>query len=133
MLVSPQWIRNAKKLKTSINVFFAEDRGLKPIFSKVVGCKFADDSSVDINWRCGMNSGSNVIFTKISNLINVVLTSVNTTDKLGSFSVPTTRVERPTGSYYWIRNGHDIEEATADRVSNNRGKSDYIKKMILKL
>ena len=35
--VSPQLIRNAQKLKTSINGFVAEDRGLKKIFSKVVG------------------------------------------------------------------------------------------------
>ena len=35
--VSLQWIKNSDKLKTSIGVFFAEDRGLKHILSNVVG------------------------------------------------------------------------------------------------
>ena len=60
---SIQWIRNAKKIKTSIDDFFAEDRGIKPIFSKVVGCKFAENCSVDITSHCGINFGSNTVFT----------------------------------------------------------------------
>ena len=92
--VSPQWIRNAKKLKTSIDGCFAEDRGIKPIFSKVVGCNFAFDFSADINLRCGMNFRSNDVLTQNPNFINLGIASVNTTDKLGYVSVPTTRVRR---------------------------------------
>ena len=54
--------------------------------------------------------------------------SVNTTDKLGSVSVPTTRVGRLTSSSNWIQHGHDIEEAKADRVSKTKANRYYILK-----
>ena len=105
---------------------FAEDRGLEPIFSEVVGWKFSDDSSDDVNSRCGVNFGSNAVFTRKPNFIKLGLASVNTTDKLGSISVPTTRVVRPTRGSKWIQHGHDIEEATLDRMRKTRANSDYI-------
>ena len=73
-----------------------------------------------------MNFGSNAIFTPNPNSINLGIASVNTTNKLGSFSIPTTRFISTASSYNWIRHGHDIEEATADRVSETRSNSDYI-------
>ena len=130
---SPQWIRNAKKLKTSIDRFFAEDRCLKPIFSKVVGCKFAPVPSLDINSSCGMNLGSNAVFTLNPNIINLGIASFNTKDKLGSVSAATTRVGRPTSSFEGIWHVHDIEEATADRVIKTRANINYILKSDLKL
>ena len=78
--VSLQWIRNAEKLKTSINGFFAEDRFLTPNFSKVVGCKFTDESSVDVNSCCGTNFRSNAVFIPNTNFINLGITSINTTN-----------------------------------------------------
>ena len=44
----------------------------------------------------------------------------------GSGSIPTTRGVSPTSSSDWIRHGHDIEEAIADRLSKTRANSDYI-------
>ena len=90
--VSPQWIRNAKKLKTSIDGFFAEDRVNKPIFSKVVGCSFAFDFSANANLRCGMNFRSNDVLTQNPNFITLRIASVNAMDKLGYVSVRTTSV-----------------------------------------
>ena len=107
---------------------FAEDKGLKPIFSNVVGCKFSDKFSIDVKLRCGMNFGSNVVFTQNPNFINPGLAYVNTTDKLGSISVPATRDRRPTSSCNWIRHVHNIKGATVDRVSETRSNIDYIKK-----
>ena len=126
--VSPQWISNSKKLKTSINGFFAQERGFKPICSKLVGCKFSDNSSVNVNLRCEMNFVSNAVFTQNPNFINIRLVSVNTIYKLGSVSVPTTRVVRPTSSSDCIRHGHYIEETTADIVSKTIANSNYILK-----
>ena len=123
--ITPLWTRNAEKLKTSIDGFFADDRVLKPIFSNVVGCKFADNCIVNVNLPCRMNSGSNVVFTQNPNFINLGIASVNTTDKLGSIRNPTTRVGRPTSRSNRIRHGHDIEEATSDRVSETRSHSEY--------
>ena len=80
-----------------------------------------------------MNFGDNAVFTQNPNSINLGLAPVNTTDKLGSIIAPTTRVGRPVSSSDCIRHGHDIEEATADRVSETRENIDYILKVILKL
>ena len=113
--VSHQWIKSAEKLKTSIDGFFAEDRGLKHIFSKIIGCNFAYNSSINVNSHCRMKSRSNAIFTQNPNFINLGNPSVNTTDKLGSVSVPTTRLSS-TDVSVWIWKIHDIEEATEDRV-----------------
>ena len=67
-----------------------------------------------------MNLGSNAVFTQNPNFVNLGLAFVNTTDKLGSVTVPTTRVGRPTSSSNWILHGNDIEEATADIVSKTK-------------
>ena len=75
-----------------------------------------------------MNFGSNAVFTQNPNFINLGLTSVNTTNKLGYVSVPTTRVRRPKISSDGIRHGHNTEEATADRVRETIANSDYILK-----
>ena len=64
-----------------------------------------------------MNFGSNVLFNPNPNFINLGIASANKTDKLGSVSVPTTRVGRPTSSFDWIWHGNYIEESTSDRVS----------------
>ena len=88
--VSPQWIRNADKLKTSTNGPFVEDRGPKPIFSKVLGCKFAPVFSVSVNSRCGMNFRSNAVFILNPSFIDLGIASINRTYKLESFSVTTT-------------------------------------------
>ena len=124
----PQWISKAKKLKTSINYFFAENRGPKPSFSKVVGCKDTADPRVDVNSRCGMNFGSDFVVTPNQNFVDFGIASVNTTDKLGSVSVPTTRVGIPKNSSDWLQQRHDFEEATADRVSETKENINYIKK-----
>ena len=75
-----------------------------------------------------MNSGSNVVFAQNPNFISLGIASVNTTDKLGSISNPTTRFRRSTRSSDWIHHGHDIEEATEYRVSETIANIDYILK-----
>ena len=75
-----------------------------------------------------MNFGSDLVVTQNQNFVNFGLASVNTTDKLGSVSIPTARVGRPKNSSDWLRQGHDFGEATATRVSETKENSDYIKK-----
>ena len=53
------------------------------------------------------------------------LLPVNTTDKLRSVIVPTTRVGGPTNGYNWFQSRHGIEEATADRVSKTKANNNY--------
>ena len=47
--VSSQYIRIPRNSKLLLMDFSTEDRGIKTIFSKVVGFKLADDSRVDVN------------------------------------------------------------------------------------
>ena len=77
-----------------------------------------------------MNFGSDTVVTPNPKFVKFGLASVNTTDKLGSISVPTTRVGSPTNSSDWRWKGHDIEEATADRVSE-KNQTETIKKKVL--
>ena len=99
------------------NGFFDKHRDPTPVISKVVGCKITDNSIADVNSLCQMNLRSDTVFTQNPNFVNFGLATVNTTDKLGSISVPTTRVRRIKNGSNWIRHGNDIDEVTADKVS----------------
>ena len=57
--------------------------------------------------------------------MNFGLSSVNTTDELGSVFVSTTRVGSPTDGSNCIPPGNDISEATADRVIKTNAKNHY--------
>ena len=57
--------------------------------------------------------------------MNFGLSPINTTDKLGFVINPTTRVERPTNGSNWLQPGHDIYEATADRLSKKKSNNHY--------
>ena len=57
--------------------------------------------------------------------MNLGLSSVYTTDKLGSVIVPTTIVGRPINGSKWIQPGYDIEEATADGVREKKENNHY--------
>ena len=113
--------------------FFDKHRETTTILSKVVGCKITNDSSADTNLRFWMKFGSDAVFNQNPNFVNFGLTSINTTYKLGSVSVLTTRVGRPTNISNWIRHGNDIEEVTTDRGRETKSNNHYIKKKILKL
>ena len=53
------------------------------------------------------------------------LSSVNTTDELGSVFFPTTIIRRPTDGSNWLLPVQDISEAAADRVSGTKAKNHY--------
>ena len=72
-----------------------------------------------------MNFGSDTVFSKSPNLMDLGLLSVNTTDELGSVFVPTTRIGKPAGGSNWIPSQHDISEDIADKVSETKAKNHY--------
>ena len=75
-----------------------------------------------------MNFRSNDVFTQNPNFVNLRIVSVNTTGKLVSVSVPTTRVKSLLCSSDCIWHEHDIEEATTDKMNETRAKRDYVLK-----
>ena len=87
-----------------------------PGWSKIIGSKVVTDESAKVYARVRMNFGSDTVLVKNLNFINSGLSPVNTTDKLRSVIVLTTRFGRPTNGSDWLHPRHDIEEATAYRV-----------------
>ena len=57
--------------------------------------------------------------------MNFGLSPVNTTDKLGSIIAPTTRVGGHANGSDWLHTGHDIGEATEDRVNEMMANNHY--------
>ena len=73
-----------------------------PTWSKVIGNKFTDKSSDDINSRCQINLVRDAVLTQSPNFVNLGLSSVHPLDDLGPYSYPLPELERrrmaPTGS-----------------------------------
>ena len=65
------------------------------------------------------------VLTKIPNFVNLGLLSVHTSDELGSFFVPTSRIRTPTDGSKWILPGHPIGRITVDRVIRTESEQDY--------
>ena len=53
------------------------------------------------------------------------MSSVDTTDELGSVITPTTIIGSATHESIWIPLSHIISEATEDRVSGKKSKHNY--------
>ena len=80
-----------------------------------------------------MNLTCDAVLTEIPNFVNLGLSSAHTSDKLGSVSIPTTRIGRPTDGSNWLPPGHIIGEVTADRVRRTRSEQTILPELILKL
>ena len=104
-----------------------------PIFSRVIGSKFTNKSSANVNLRCWMSFGSDALFTKIPNSMNLGIASVLTSDKLRSVFIPTTRIGTPTDGSNLLLTIHIIGEVKSNRVSTIRSGRDYNVKKMLKL
>ena len=123
--VIPQEVRNSEPLDSSINLFPAKHRYPTPGWSNKIGSKTVTNKSADVYAHSQMNFGSDTVLSKSPNFMNFGLSSVNTTDELGSVFVLTTRVERSTNGSNWNPPGHDISEAKAERVIKTKAKNHY--------
>ena len=74
-----------------------------------------------------MNFARNPILSKTPKLVDLRLSTVNTADKLNSDFSPATRSEGWMDHSDWLAYIHFIAEVTADRVSEEKSCSDYIK------
>ena len=118
--ISPQEFRNVKPLDTSINGNSYKHRDPAPTLSKIIGSKFSNQSSANIYLLCWMNLTRDTILTESPNFMYLGLSSVHTTDELGSVFIPTTRSSLPTYGSNWLPFVHRISEATEDIVSGTR-------------
>ena len=67
---------NAQPLDTYINIIYSENRDLAPILSKVIGRKFSDESSADVNLRCGTNLTCDAVLADSTNFANLGLSYI---------------------------------------------------------
>ena len=67
-----------------------------------------------------MNFTRNAVLAGSPNFMNLGLSSVHTSDELGSIFIPTTRIGTLTYGSNWLLPGHRIGEVTAD-ISNMTG------------
>ena len=114
--IGPQWSRDAQPLDTYINGIYYEHRDPAPTWSEVIGHKFTNKSSADVNLRCRMNLTRDAVLTKIPNFMNMGLSSVPTLDELGSIFIRTTITVMPADGSNCIPPGHCIGKFTVDRV-----------------
>ena len=126
--IIPKKRRNAEPLEASINLFPAKHGHPTAISSKLISFKTVPDESADVYARKRMDLGSDSVVTKTPNFMYLKFLPANTTYKLKSVIVSTTRVERLTNGSNWLASRHDIEEVRVERVSEAKVYSDYISK-----
>ena len=96
-----------------------------PGWSKVIGSKTFTNDSSDVYVRGQMNFGSDTVLSESPDFMDFGLSSVNTTDELGSVFVPTTNVGRSKDGYNCLPPGYNISESTVDRVIGTKAKNHY--------
>ena len=74
-----------------------------------------------------MNFASNAVFRKNPKLVDLGLSPAHTADKLKSVIGPATRAGGLADKSDGLSSSHGIAEVTADRVSEAKVHSDYIK------
>ena len=122
---SPVELRNAQLFHTSINRYFSENWYPAPAFSKGIGQELYHNSSADIYSRCRVNFMHDAVGTNSPNFMNLWLLAVHTSNELGSFSTPATRVKRPVDGSNYRAPGHVFGETTAVGVSGTRSELNH--------
>ena len=82
----------------------------------------------DINPRERINFASNSVFGETPKFVDLGLSPAHTADKLKSVIGPATKAGGLYDNFDGIASRHRIAEVTADRVSEAKTYSDYIKK-----
>ena len=120
-----QEVRNADPLGASVNINPAKYRVSNPRWIIVIGSKTFTNGSANIYACSRMNFGSDTILSKSPDFMVFGLSSIKTTDEIRSVFVPTARIVRPTDGSNWLPPGHDISEATEDRVRGTKARNHY--------
>ena len=72
-----------------------------------------------------MNLTHDTFLTKSPNFVNMGLSSVHTSDEIGSVFIPTTRIVTPTDGSNCLPPGNHIGKVTEDRVNRAGSDQDY--------
>ena len=77
---SPGKIGDTKRLDTSIDRNFPDDRNYASIFSKVIGRELPHSYSANLYLRCWMDFASNFVQTKAPQFVDLGILVVNTSN-----------------------------------------------------
>ena len=119
--------RNAEPFGAHINENLTKNSDPTTFFSHVVGVKAVPGEVTDVNASEMMNFANNPVFGKNPKFVDLGLSPAHTADKLKSVIGPATRVRRLTDNSDGLTSRHRIAKVTADRVSEAKAYSDYIK------
>ena len=120
-----QEVRNGDPLDAYINRTPSKHRDPTPTWSKVICRKITNESSADVHARGRINFGSETVLSVIPNFMDLGLSSVDTTDELGSIFASTTIIGLAKHGSNWLPRSHCISEATADRARGTKAKNYY--------
>ena len=109
----------------TLPLMYSKHRYPEPTLSKVIGHKFTNKSSADINSLCWTKLTRDTVLSKIPYFVNLGISSVHTADELGPVFILTTRIRTPTNGSNWLPPGHSIGEITAERVIRTGSDKDY--------
>ena len=87
---------------------FSKNGNTTSTFSKIILRELSHNSSTDIYLRCQANFTRNAVGIEGPKFTNLGISAVQTSDELGSFSNPNTRIGRQTDGSNWLLPGHLI-------------------------
>ena len=119
--------RNAEPFNAQINGNSTKNSDPTTLFSHVVGVKAVPVEVADVDASERMNFASNPVLGKSPKFVDLRLSTAHTADKLKSVIGPATRVRGLTDNSDGIKSRNRIAEVTADRESEAKWYSEYIK------
>ena len=119
--------RNAKQFDASSNGFSAVNEHSTSYFSGVSGMEKVSTDVANVNPCERVSFASNSVFGKNPKFVDLGLSPAHTADNFKSIFVPATRLGRLTDKSDGLTSSHGIAKVTADRASEAKAYSDYIK------
>ena len=119
--------RNAEPFDASINRFSAINGHSTSYFSSVSGAETVSAEVADVNPCERVNFLSNSVFGENPKFVDLGLSAAHTANKLKSSVGPATRVPGLIDNTDRLTSSHGISKVAADRVSEAKAYSDYIK------
>ena len=122
---SPDEVRNAQKLDTTVDRKFPNDQDYASIFRRVIGHELSQGSSDYLYLSCLMNFSSNIVQSEAPQFVDLGLPAVNTSNEFCIISTPATRIRSPKDGSHWSAPDHVFGEATAVGISGARSDQYY--------
>ena len=110
-----------------MNQFSAVNGHSTSYFSGVSGAETVSAEVANVNPCESVNFPSNAVFGENPKFVDLGLSTAHTANKLKSVIGPATRVRGLTDNTDGLTTSHGISKVAADRVSEAKAYSDYIK------